>query len=216
MIFQFPDPETLRLAVGSGLVPADVAALPAKLSFDADGRPAVEIDGKPTAVANALKKLGVKAARSHPADPADVPCWPAALPLERDSKPVELASNAPVLFDLPAAQFAAFVTEMLRLGNDRQSFLPLEPVGDAEEGRILLKVVGPPYYTLLRAIDPSNEPADVTAYVKALAARVGRIRLDPPARPAARPAGRADAPAPAAARLVGRPGGRLPRRVRGA
>src|SRR5262249_549963 len=52
---------------------------------------------------------------------------------------------------------------MLRLGNDRQSFRYLTGA-DAENERILLRVIGPPYYTLLRALDRLN--AEITAYVE--------------------------------------------------
>ena len=43
---------------------------------------------------------------------------------------------------------------MLRLGNDRQSFRWLS---DGDAGHALLHIVrGPPYYTLLRALDHSD------------------------------------------------------------
>ena len=43
---------------------------------------------------------------------------------------------------------------MLRLGNDRQSVQWLT-TGDGSIDRVLLRVIAPPYYTLLRALDPS-------------------------------------------------------------
>src|SRR3954462_8743523 len=59
----------------------------------------------------------------------------------------------------------AAVTEMLRLGNDPQSFRTVTADGRGE--RVLLKVIGPPYYTLLRAIDKSTQKgAAVTAYLE--------------------------------------------------
>ena len=41
MIFQFPDLETLRLAITSAQVPPDVSAAPAEVAFDPAGRPSV-------------------------------------------------------------------------------------------------------------------------------------------------------------------------------
>ena len=72
-----------------------------------------------------------------------------------------------MLFELPANEMPTLVTEMLRLGNDRQSFRTLAAVDGVGE-RMLIKVIGPPYYTLLRAIDKSTQKgATVTAYVEA-------------------------------------------------
>ena len=45
---------------------------------------------------------------------------------------------------------------MLRLGNDRQSFRTIAPAHGHGE-RVLAKVIGPPYYTLLRAIDKQTQ-----------------------------------------------------------
>ena len=43
---------------------------------------------------------------------------------------------------------------MLRLGNDRQSFRLLRvESGGLADGVVLLRVLGPPYFTLLRALD---------------------------------------------------------------
>src|SRR4051812_47711618 len=53
---------------------------------------------------------------------------------------------------------------MLRLGNDRQSFRWV--AGDGEDHpRVLLRVIGPPYYTLLRALEHPGA-AGVRAYVE--------------------------------------------------
>jgi hypothetical protein len=52
---------------------------------------------------------------------------------------------------------------MLRLGNDRQSF---RHVGMGGASRVLLRVVGPPYYSLLRAIEDGDNSAAPRAYVQ--------------------------------------------------
>src|SRR5205085_7727617 len=50
-------------------------------------------------------------------------------------------------------ELSRLVIEILRLGNDRQGFRWLEGMGSEESPRALLRVVGPPFYTLLRAMD---------------------------------------------------------------
>lgn len=167
MIFQFPDLETLRLAITSAQIPSDVSAAPAEVAFDPAGRPSVRpVAGiPPKPMLNALKKLGVKQARDHYTEATlTVECWPQVLPVHKSPAVPEVTSNTPVLFDMPSADMPAVVTEMLRLGNDRQSF---RTVAGNDGDRVLLKVIGPPYYTLLRAIDKTTQKgATVTAYVE--------------------------------------------------
>ena len=169
MIFQFPDLETFRLAVTSAQVPAEVSAAPAEVAFDAAGRPSVRptADLAPRPMLNAFKKLGVKQAKDHYAElTLTVDCWPQVLPVAKSASVPEITSTTPVLFEMPADEMPTLVTEMLRLGNDRQSFRTLAAVNGTGE-RVLLKVIGPPYYTLLRAIDKSTQKgATVTAYVE--------------------------------------------------
>jgi hypothetical protein len=166
MIFQFPDLETFRLAVTSAQVPPDVSAAPAEVAFDTEGRPSIRSAGgiPPKPMQNALRKLGVKQAKDHYSNAiVTVECWPQVLPVSKVGTPPDVTSNTPVLFEMPAAELPAVVTEMLRLGNDRQSFRTLAPANGHGE-RVLLKVIGPPYYTLLRAID--KQKGDVVAYVE--------------------------------------------------
>ncbi|HVK08896.1 MAG TPA: hypothetical protein VM597_08990 [Gemmataceae bacterium] len=168
MIFQFPDLETFRLAVTTSSVPAEVAAAPAAVAFDAAGRPSVQSSkAAPAAMQKALKKLGVTPAKAHYADATlAVESWPQVLPVSKLSGTPEVTSQTPVLFEMPVTEMPAVVTEMLRLGNDRQSFRTLAADG-AKGERVLLKVIGPPYYTLLRAIDKTTQKgANVTAYVE--------------------------------------------------
>src|SRR5262245_32925911 len=169
MIFQFPDLDTFRLAVTSAQVPPEVAAGPAEVAFDGDGRPSVRsVSGiPPRPMQNALKKLGVRHGKEHYSEAVlTVECWPQVLPVSKAGVPPEVTSNTPVLFEMPVEVMPAVVTEMLRLGNDRQSFRTLAPANGKGE-RVLLKVIGPPYYTLLRAIDKTTQAgATVTAYVE--------------------------------------------------
>jgi hypothetical protein len=169
MIFQFPNLETFRLAVTSAQVPPEVSAAPAEVAFDPEGRPSVRSAAgiPPKPMQNALKKLGVKQAKEHYSEAVlTVDCWPQVLPVAKTSGIPEITSNTPVLFEMPATQMAKVVTEMLRLGNDRQSFRAIAPAHGQGE-RVLLKVIGPPYYTLLRAIDKSTQQgASVVAYLE--------------------------------------------------
>src|SRR5262249_2830437 len=54
----------------------------------------------------------------------------------------------------------------LRLGNDRQGFRYLQDGADGD-GRALLRIVGPPYYSLLRALDKHGGDKAPTAYIEA-------------------------------------------------
>ncbi len=167
MILAFPDFATLRLVVGTGVVPAAAAGGPVLVSADSAGRPFVETDAKlPKAARDALDRLGVAAARRHPAEPEKLASWLQLFPAVKDAAPPKLSAQAPVLFELPAAVLLpSVVGEMLRLGNDRQSY---RAIADADGERVLLRVIGPPYYTLLRALDRLDEVGGrvVRAYVE--------------------------------------------------
>lgn len=167
MILLFPDPDAFHLALTGGFVPADIASSKAAVAFDGQGRVSVETNGKlPRRAGADLARLGVTSVKRHVGPATPVMCWPQILPAVRDAAPPQLASQAPVLFELEAASdLPILVGEMLRLGNDRQSVRWLD--GDA--GRVLLRVIGPPYYTLLRALDHTTggTTGTVRAYVEA-------------------------------------------------
>ena len=156
MILEFPDFATLRLALTGGFVPAAVAATDCLISEGPAGRVAVEFKGKIGKKAGAeLEKLGVTPGEQHAGEPRKVGSWPELFPLEKLASLPQLAGGAAVLFELAASELAAFVHEMLRLGNDRQQVRWL----DAEASRALLRAVGPPYYTILRAMEPGGAVA---------------------------------------------------------
>jgi len=166
MIFLFPTLDTLRLALVGGHVPADVAGGPAEAVIDGQRVSVRSVVGTPskTAVAN-LKKLGVNVVKDHlPGTKETVLNWPQLLSAVKASTPPDLTANTPILFEMSAAEFPELVNEMLRLGNDRQSYRTM--VGaDGQPPRVLLKVLGPPYYTLLRAIDRVGD-STVMAYAE--------------------------------------------------
>lgn len=164
----FPDIDTLRLALTTGAVPAAVAQAPIQAGFSDDGQVWVNTAASlPRSAQTELKKLNVQTSRAAgPAVMTDFTCWPQVFALERTGERTVPTAQMPVLFELPGEQLSSFVAEMLRLGNDRQSFRYLE---EKESGlpRALLRVFGPPYYTLLRAIDRNGAGPGPVAYLEA-------------------------------------------------
>ncbi|HEY2784880.1 MAG TPA: hypothetical protein VGJ05_07890 [Fimbriiglobus sp.] len=172
MLLHFPDLDTLRLAITSGLVPAEVVARPSAFSTASDGTLVVDSPSKFLKKTLAeLKKLGTADAKHHGGQVFEVSCWPQILPAVRTVAAPPLSSQTPILFELPdETHLTGVVSELLRLGNDRQSFRWLSG------SRVLLRVVGPPYYTLLRAIDRATVGGD--AGVRAFAEAAPRVWVE--------------------------------------
>lgn len=159
MIVKFPDLDTLQLALTSGSVPPEVAQKPAVAGFGEGEELWVETAARlSTGAQRELKRLGAVVCKSSGASlSGEVSSWLELLPLVREEIRPETLEQAPVLFDVPGGvELSHLVMEMLRLGNDRQSFRWLQE--DGEGGRALLRVVGPPYYSLLRALDQLGGP----------------------------------------------------------
>jgi hypothetical protein len=166
MIYEFPDLDTLRLVITSSVVPPEVSLAPAVAGIDDEGhvwlQPSVAL---PKKAQNALRKMGVQTLEANGDLKAEeVSCWLQMLPVERDATPPAFSAQAPVLFELQGADaLPDLVGEMLRLGNDRQSFRWLQ---DGKRERVLLRVIGPPYYSLLRALDANGHASAPRAYVE--------------------------------------------------
>src|SRR5262249_34547579 len=168
MILTFPNLDTLRLALTSGAVPSATAQTEAQAGFDEQGRLWLQTPATFRGSAmTELRRLGVESVRKPPPVPLDltVCSWLQLLPVQRGSGRLDPPEQTPVLFDLPAEQFSSMVTEMLRLGNDRQGFRHLEE-GPGGPARVLLRVIGPPYYTLLRALDHNGRGPTPTAFTE--------------------------------------------------
>ncbi len=164
MFLFFPDLDTLRLAITSGTVPPAVSLKPALAGFDDRGHVWLKpSEALPRAAQAGLGKLGVQVRKTSDAALwAEVSCWLQVFPLEPAADPEAVGPQTPVLFQLAAAaQLAEVVGEILRLGNDRQSFRWVEK-GPQTFG--LLRVIGPPYYSLLRALDRSGSASAPHAY----------------------------------------------------
>lgn len=176
MLLTFPDLDTLHLAITSQAVPDMVCRAAVQAVFEEDGRVLLSTEANISKTTEtALKRLKVQVHKEnslavavssdHPtldflSEDGDEPryapnvesllCWPQILPLVRDEGGDD-AQKRPVLFELSDdAQLTEIVTEILRLGNDRQAFRWLN---DGAHCRALLRVIEPPYYTLLRALD---------------------------------------------------------------
>lgn len=165
MILCFPNYDTLRLALLNGAVPMKLASAPVQAGFDDEGRIWLQPAADPArGTLSELDRLGVKAHKKSPVSlDEEAGCWPQLFPIERAEGPPAVSEKTPILFELPPSQLSAVVSEMLRLGNDRQSVRYLE---QGEAGRVLLRVIGPPYYTLLRALDTNGQAEAPLAYVE--------------------------------------------------
>jgi hypothetical protein len=169
MAVYFPNNDVFRLALTSGAVPADVSQAPLSVAFVDGG---LWVDTSLTLPKNAvaeLRRLGAKFSEDgRPSEFHDFCCWPQLLPLESVDPIAGLTNQTPVLLELrPAALLAEVAGEMLRLGNDRQSFRWLtEGKGEGEAQAVFLRVIGPPYYTLLRAFERDGRGDAPRAYVE--------------------------------------------------
>src|SRR5688500_9767103 len=104
----FPNLDTLRLVLASGIVPPEVTAAPARAGFDAHGRLWLEPAALPARDAlSGLARLGVQALGAAGRLTETVGGWAELLPL----RPTTAATTAPhrVLFELPDGRLAAFV-----------------------------------------------------------------------------------------------------------
>ena len=153
MLLQFPDLSILTLSLTTGTIPDAVAIGRAQVAFAADNSVWVKSDEKLAKDSLAqLKSWNVQSRRSTKragAEFADVICWPQIVPLH--ARTLEISDSTAVLFELKRdTDLPEIVNEILRQGNDRQSF---RYVSSNNHSHVLLRVVGPPYYSLLRALE---------------------------------------------------------------
>ena len=168
MSLLFPSLDCLRLALCSATVPPEVADTPAVAVFETDGsvrvRPSKPL---PRSARAALRNLGVNECRGDDRPGEAFACWAQLLPLTRDPSAAAPGPMTPVVFEVPGGQVPELVAEILRLGNDRQGLRWLSDAdGDGGEARALLRVVGPPYYALLRALDRDERRGGPRAYLE--------------------------------------------------
>src|SRR5437016_6097538 len=100
MIYEFPDLDTLQLAITSSVVPPEISLAPAVGGVDDEGhvwlQPSVAL---PKKAQTALRKLGVQGIEATgDLQAEEVTCWLQMLPVQRDIEPPPLSNQAPVLF----------------------------------------------------------------------------------------------------------------------
>lgn len=169
MGFVFPSEEALRTALSIGLIPAADRESSARLVRDATGQILIAPVPTPTdELCRRLKAAGIATAETLRDDGEVVDHWLQAIPLIRQRTWPVPDDQTPVLFDCPdRATAGEFVIEVLRLGNDRQSFriLTADHQRKQKHERVMLRVIGPPYYSLLRALE-TNTGAGIHAHIE--------------------------------------------------
>ncbi len=173
MILKFPTLDVLQLALGHQEIADSVGLAEAQVGIDDQGQWLIQPSVSPSRrVLAELKKRGVETLRSTAVPlTRHVRTWLELIPLTRESETPLLPEQVAILFDLPDASLLADLSlEMLRLGNDRQGvrWLGEEPTDENASGkhRALLRVIGPPYYSLLRALAPHEATRAPRAFVE--------------------------------------------------
>jgi len=172
MILKFPNAASLRTILANSVSdPFRNAAV--RAGRDVEGSLYVEFAGKLNNKSlNELRQHGVHKVNASPvAFDVQADCWLQLVALDAQKDGLAVPEQAVVLFDLPNGQLLAqMAIEVLRLGNDRQSFRWLGELPSDDNptngARALLRVVGPPYYTLLRALSPRDRTTAPQAYLE--------------------------------------------------
>jgi hypothetical protein len=152
-MFRFPNVDALHLALTSGIVPTAVSLAPARFRREPSGIIQLSpTSAVPEAVSDSLRQFGIEVV-SEPPSGELVSHWLQALPLSRDPNRSALDTQSAVLFEGAESVVAELAREMLRLGNDRQS---LRWIQSESSRSTLLHVLGPPYFSLLQAIDRTS------------------------------------------------------------
>ncbi|MGE0870836.1 MAG: hypothetical protein AB7P03_19875 [Kofleriaceae bacterium] len=144
MALEFRNSEALQVVLRSALCPADVVCGPARVALRADGGMVLAPDAPlPRSSLAKLRDAGIPTDAALPNTARAIQCWAEAIaPVAR---PVT-ASPSLVMFVTQASKLVDVAAELVRLGCDRQELLIAGDVG-------VLRVVDPPTYTVIRAID---------------------------------------------------------------
>lgn len=110
-VLLFPSPNTVRLALSSGLLPRELATSPLAANHDSQNRVWVRLSQLPARESlQALSRLGVQVLGESDVQLTDFPCWAALLPLQ----PVAPSAATLVLFTVPDRELARFVGRLQR------------------------------------------------------------------------------------------------------
>lgn len=158
MTLRFPDLDTLHLAVAGGVIPAETLVSPCDFHRNTDGSleltPAQPL---PDDALTTLQRLGVGSLEGKTSE--RIEHWFQAFPVSRKPALPDFGPTAHVLFDInDEDRLRDFVNEMMRLGCDRLSIGVVE--GD-EAPHYLIRSVGPPFYSLLRAVERHGSPGPI-------------------------------------------------------
>src|SRR6476660_617769 len=131
MLLRFPSLEAFTLSLTSGLVPPEVSAQSVRAAIDNEG--AVFVSPSPGFSASLLQQLrppGVTLSDRTAVPLVTFDHWLQVVPLVRRAGELQATDKTVVLFDLDnSEQLSEVVSEILRLGNDRQSFRQLAAEG---------------------------------------------------------------------------------------
>ncbi|MCS7020506.1 MAG: hypothetical protein NZU63_01610 [Gemmataceae bacterium] len=158
MILIFPHKEILQLVLKDSVIPGEIAVSPVRFSFGNDSSLFVETDSDlPVAVRRRLNLLGVRRGSRHPTNEVhNAYCWFQIIPLEphNDEERIRYLKGNIILEMNDLSLLKEIVQEILRLGNDRMALVHYT---DQHSGDHIafLHVSQPPYYTLIRALEPA-------------------------------------------------------------
>lgn len=202
----FPSVDVLSLVLLSQAVPGSVQVNPCKAYRLPTGELVVELSQRlAKSVPLALEQFGVhvikpsKKTLAEMPEPLEACCWQQLIPLQK-CKTDDSSEIKTVLFVTKSGErFTGLASEMIRLGHDRISYRHADaesPGGlfgkrEQAETSIFVRVIEPPYYTLVDVLDRSSPPDanEVRAYreqAPRVWVRMGfehpqAARIDPPA-----------------------------------
>lgn len=152
----FADESALRAALESGLVPASVQAAPAEFGYDDDARPSFSPSADLSRTERRrLREAGVAIVRRKLRGGRTVSCWAEVLPATRSAvEPTPPLGEVLFLSEGDEA-FLRVSGDLLRLGasDQRLAFF----VDEHGVRRNLCRVAEPPYYSVLRALEPDDD-----------------------------------------------------------
>ncbi|MGE0547084.1 MAG: hypothetical protein AB7O24_02970 [Kofleriaceae bacterium] len=144
MALEFRNSEALQVVLRSALCPAGVVQSTARIARRPDGALVLAPDAPlPAPVLATLRDAGIATDSVLPNGARAIRCWAEAI--EPIQTPVATIPSL-VLFVTKAAELIDLAAELVRLGCDRQELLVTGELG-------VIRVVDPPTYTVVRAID---------------------------------------------------------------